>query len=58
MGMEKYIPNRAQEIHNFITERIVALQSVNNIFLENYDFASLLAKVLRSTTLLSKRNLG
>jgi hypothetical protein len=40
MEMEKYTPNLAQEIHNFSTERIVALQSVNKIFPESYDFAA------------------
>jgi hypothetical protein len=40
--MEKYTPNGAQEIHKFSTKRIIALQSVNKIFLERYDFAAIL----------------
>jgi hypothetical protein len=40
MGMKKYTPNCAQEIHNFSNEQIEALWSVNKIFLESYDFAA------------------
>jgi hypothetical protein len=46
MGMEKYTPNRAhffmcKKYTTFSTERIVALRSVDKIFLENYDFAAI-----------------
>jgi hypothetical protein len=45
MGMEKYTPNRAhffmrKKYTTFSTVQIVALQSVNKIFPESYDFAA------------------
>jgi hypothetical protein len=58
MGMEKYTPNRARflvrkKYKTVSTVRIVALQSVNKIFPERYDFAArLLADPELTDTLL------